>query len=172
MIHLRIIFFCSMKILQSLTAEKKRVQHWELLEENASHNYYYLVLSTASRYLDVFSALLCCMVLQTLSFLSTWSPVSFRVNVRGVVNWQLQLSCLMLILQQKYWSNLKTPQKIAIMDILFSFIEFASSYNSYSNLRTRMNHIPTERLVNKPLDWVINRYFYRPYTFFSLIGHL
>lgn len=83
-------------------------------------------------------------------------------------------SCLSLILQQKYWSNLKTAQKIAIMDILFSFIEFAASYNSYSNLKTRMNHIPAERFVTKPLDrelciyivphdriWTIH-YFYRP----------
>lgn len=61
--------------------------------------------------------------------------------------------CLMLILQKKYWSNLKTTQKIAIMDILFSFIEFAASYNSYSNLRTRMNHISAERLGTKQSLW-------------------
>lgn len=49
------------------------------------------------------------------------------------------------ILQKKYWSKLKAPQKIAIMDILLSLLEFASSYNSYSNLRLRMHHIPAER---------------------------
>ncbi|KAE8675994.1 hypothetical protein F3Y22_tig00111640pilonHSYRG00235 [Hibiscus syriacus] len=30
------------------------------------------------------------------------------------------------------------------MDVLLSSIEFAASYNSYSNLRTRMQHIPAE----------------------------
>ncbi|KAL9830993.1 Brefeldin A-inhibited guanine nucleotide-exchange protein 5 [Arabidopsis thaliana] len=65
--------------------------------------------------------------------------------IRGKCITQLLLLGAINSIQQKYWSNLKTPQKIAIMDILFSFIEFASSYNSYSNLRTRMNHIPTER---------------------------
>lgn len=83
-------------------------------------------------------------------------------------------SCLSLILQQKYWSNLKTAQKIAIMDILFSFIEFAASYNSYSNLRTRMNHIPAERFVTKPLDIAMNIFIF-PHEFEHFIiftGHL
>ncbi|XP_058108815.1 brefeldin A-inhibited guanine nucleotide-exchange protein 5 [Magnolia sinica] len=48
-------------------------------------------------------------------------------------------------IQKKYWSKLKAPQKIAIMDILLSVLEFAASYNSYSNLRMRMHHIPPER---------------------------
>ncbi|XVE53803.1 hypothetical protein DITRI_Ditri03aG0031500 [Diplodiscus trichospermus] len=48
-------------------------------------------------------------------------------------------------IQKKYWDNLKAAQKIAIMDILLSVLEFAASYNSYSNLRTRMHHIPAER---------------------------
>ncbi|CAL9247916.1 unnamed protein product [Arabidopsis halleri] len=65
--------------------------------------------------------------------------------IRGKCITQLLLLGAINSIQQKYWSNLKTLQKIAIMDILFSFIEFASSYNSYSNLRTRMNHIPAER---------------------------
>lgn len=47
--------------------------------------------------------------------------------------------------QKKYWSKLKAQQKIAIMDILFSLIEFAASYNSYSNLMMRMHKIPAER---------------------------
>ncbi|KAM1605801.1 hypothetical protein PS2_026498 [Malus domestica] len=48
-------------------------------------------------------------------------------------------------IQKKYWSKLKAPQKIAIMDILLSALEFAASYNSYTNLRTRMHQIPDER---------------------------
>lgn len=34
------------------------------------------------------------------------------------------------------------------MDILFSVLEFAASYNSYSNLRLRMRQIPAERLAS------------------------
>ncbi|THG19483.1 hypothetical protein TEA_007208 [Camellia sinensis var. sinensis] len=48
-------------------------------------------------------------------------------------------------IQKKYWNKLKSSQKIAIMDILFSVLEFAASYNSYTNLRLRMHHIPAER---------------------------
>ncbi|XP_062187526.1 brefeldin A-inhibited guanine nucleotide-exchange protein 5-like isoform X2 [Phragmites australis] len=48
-------------------------------------------------------------------------------------------------IQKRYWSRLKATQQIAIMDILLSLLEFASSYNSPSNLRTRMHHIPPER---------------------------
>lgn len=48
-------------------------------------------------------------------------------------------------IQKKYWNNLKTLQKISIMDILFSQLEFAASYNSYTNLRLRMQQIPAER---------------------------
>ncbi|KAL0722489.1 hypothetical protein Bca4012_037088 [Brassica carinata] len=66
-------------------------------------------------------------------------------TIRGKCITQLLLLGAINSIQKKYWSNLKTAQKIAIMDILFSFIEFAASYNSYSNLRTRMNHIPAER---------------------------
>ncbi|KAF2579185.1 hypothetical protein F2Q68_00004946 [Brassica cretica] len=66
-------------------------------------------------------------------------------TIRGKCITQLLLLGAINSIQKKYWSNLKTAQKIAIMDILFSFIEFAASYNSYSNLRTRMNHISAER---------------------------
>jgi guanine nucleotide-exchange factor len=48
-------------------------------------------------------------------------------------------------IQKKYWTKLKTSQQVQIMEILFSALEFAASYNSYSNLRLRMHHIPTER---------------------------
>lgn len=48
-------------------------------------------------------------------------------------------------LQKKYWTKLKAEQKVAIMDILLSMLEFASSYNSSANLRTRMHQISDER---------------------------
>ncbi|KAL2555467.1 HOPM interactor 7 [Forsythia ovata] len=48
-------------------------------------------------------------------------------------------------IQKKYWNKLNASQKITIMDILFSVLEFASSYNSYTNLRLRMHQIPAER---------------------------
>lgn len=48
-------------------------------------------------------------------------------------------------IQKKYWTVLKAEQKITIMDVLFSILEFAASYNSYTNLRLRMHHIPAER---------------------------
>lgn len=41
---------------------------------------------------------------------------------------------------------LKAEQKISVMDVLFSILEFAASYNSYTNLRLRMHHIAAERL--------------------------
>ncbi|KAE8712519.1 hypothetical protein F3Y22_tig00110247pilonHSYRG00032 [Hibiscus syriacus] len=34
---------------------------------------------------------------------------------------------------------------VVVMDVVLSLLEFAASYNSYSNLRTRMNHVPAER---------------------------
>ncbi|KAL1806265.1 hypothetical protein ACET3Z_029333 [Daucus carota] len=48
-------------------------------------------------------------------------------------------------IQKKYWGMLTTTQKITVMDILFSIVEFAASYNSYSNLRLRMHHISADR---------------------------
>ncbi|EYU39506.1 hypothetical protein MIMGU_mgv1a000192mg [Erythranthe guttata] len=49
-------------------------------------------------------------------------------------------------IQKKYWDKLNTQQKITMMEISFSVLEFASSYNSYTNLRLRMHQIPAERL--------------------------
>ncbi|XP_034700058.1 brefeldin A-inhibited guanine nucleotide-exchange protein 5 isoform X2 [Vitis riparia] len=46
---------------------------------------------------------------------------------------------------QKYWSKLNGSQKVTIMEILLAVLEFAASYNSYTNLRMRMHHIPAER---------------------------
>ncbi|XVF35229.1 hypothetical protein REPUB_Repub18cG0127500 [Reevesia pubescens] len=66
-------------------------------------------------------------------------------TVRGKCITQLLLLGAIDSIQKKYWDNLKAAQKIAIMDILLSLLEFAASYNSYSNLRTRMHHIPAER---------------------------
>ncbi|XP_010520510.1 PREDICTED: brefeldin A-inhibited guanine nucleotide-exchange protein 5-like [Tarenaya hassleriana] len=65
--------------------------------------------------------------------------------IRGKCITQLLLLGAIDSIQKKYWSNLKAPQKIAIMDILFSFIKFAATYNSYANLRIRVNQIPDER---------------------------
>ncbi|XP_043689203.1 brefeldin A-inhibited guanine nucleotide-exchange protein 5 [Telopea speciosissima] len=48
-------------------------------------------------------------------------------------------------IQKKYWSKLSATQKITVMDILLSVLEFAASYNSYSNFRLRMHQIPAER---------------------------
>ncbi|XWS72348.1 hypothetical protein CRYUN_Cryun02cG0032400 [Craigia yunnanensis] len=66
-------------------------------------------------------------------------------TVRGKCITQLLLLGAIDSIQKKYWDNLKAAQKIAIMDILLSLLEFAASYNSYSSLRTRMHHIPAER---------------------------
>ena len=55
------------------------------------------------------------------------------------------IKCLLLNFQKKYWAMLKTAQKIKVMDILFSILEFAASYNSYTNLRLRMQHISAKR---------------------------
>ncbi|XP_057949137.1 brefeldin A-inhibited guanine nucleotide-exchange protein 5 isoform X2 [Malania oleifera] len=66
-------------------------------------------------------------------------------TVRGKCTTQLLLLGAIDCIQKKYWSKLKAPQKIAIMDILLSLLEFAASYNSYTSLRMRMHHIPAER---------------------------
>ncbi|XP_068661146.1 brefeldin A-inhibited guanine nucleotide-exchange protein 5-like isoform X2 [Aristolochia californica] len=66
-------------------------------------------------------------------------------TIRGKCITQLLLLGVIDSIQKKYWSKLRAPQKNAIMDILLSLLEFASFYNSYSNLRMRMHHIPSER---------------------------
>lgn len=65
--------------------------------------------------------------------------------VRGKCITQLLLLGALNSIQMKYWSKLKSPHKIAIMENLLSLLEFAASYNSSSNLRMRMHHIPSER---------------------------
>ena len=49
-------------------------------------------------------------------------------------------------MQKKYWSKLKAEQKVAIMEILLSMLDFAASYNSYTNLSMRIRHVPADRL--------------------------
>ncbi|CAN6199456.1 unnamed protein product [Urochloa humidicola] len=71
------------------------------------------------------------------------SPMMETVRSRCIT--QLLLLGAIDSIQKRYWSRLKATQQIAIMDILLSLLEFASSYNSTSNLRTRMHHIPPER---------------------------
>ncbi|KAK7265505.1 hypothetical protein RJT34_33125 [Clitoria ternatea] len=67
------------------------------------------------------------------------------VTVRGKCITQLLLLGAIDGIQKKYWIKLKAEQKIAMMDILLSMLEFAASYNSSTNLRTRMHQIPDER---------------------------
>ncbi|KAL2338842.1 hypothetical protein Fmac_013288 [Flemingia macrophylla] len=67
------------------------------------------------------------------------------VTVRGKCITQLLLLGAIDGIQKKYWTKLKAQQKVAIMDILLSLLEFAASYNSSINLRTRMHQIPDER---------------------------
>ncbi|KAI5021639.1 hypothetical protein ZWY2020_058369 [Hordeum vulgare] len=66
-------------------------------------------------------------------------------TVRSKCITQLLLLGAIDSIQKRYCSKLQATQQIAIMDILLSLLEFASSYNSPSNLRTRMHHIPPER---------------------------
>ncbi|KAF7836855.1 brefeldin A-inhibited guanine nucleotide-exchange protein 5 [Senna tora] len=67
------------------------------------------------------------------------------VTIRGKCVTQLLLLGAIDGIQKKYWNKLKLQQRIAIMDTLLSLLEFAASYNSSMNLRTRMNQIPGER---------------------------
>ncbi|XP_065849956.1 brefeldin A-inhibited guanine nucleotide-exchange protein 5 isoform X1 [Euphorbia lathyris] len=66
-------------------------------------------------------------------------------TIRGKCITQLLLLGAIDSIQKKYWSKLGASQKIGIMDILLSTLEFAASYNSYPNLRMQMHHIPVER---------------------------
>ncbi|KAF8388657.1 hypothetical protein HHK36_025337 [Tetracentron sinense] len=67
------------------------------------------------------------------------------VTVRSKCITQLLLLAAIDSIQKKYWSKMKATQKITIMDILLSVLDFTASYNSYTNLRMRMHHIPAER---------------------------
>ncbi|GAB2273813.1 Brefeldin A-inhibited guanine nucleotide-exchange protein 5 [Dionaea muscipula] len=48
-------------------------------------------------------------------------------------------------IQKNYWVKLNKDQRVSLMEISLSILEFAASYNSYTNLRLRMHHGPTER---------------------------
>ncbi|CAN1217020.1 Brefeldin A-inhibited guanine nucleotide-exchange protein 5 [Linum perenne] len=65
--------------------------------------------------------------------------------IRGKCITQLLLLGAIDGIQKKYWSKLVAQQKVAIMDVLLSILEFAASYNSYPSLRMRMQHVPDER---------------------------
>ncbi|XP_023737660.1 brefeldin A-inhibited guanine nucleotide-exchange protein 5 [Lactuca sativa] len=73
------------------------------------------------------------------------SESPFMGTVRGKCITQLLLLGALDSIQKKYWSKLKAYQKMTILEILFSMLEFAASYNSYTNLRLRMQHLPSER---------------------------
>ncbi|WOH07868.1 hypothetical protein DCAR_0727302 [Daucus carota subsp. sativus] len=94
-------------------------------------------------------------VLSTPSKLSdVMDPVEAEVkDEESIIMGTIRSKCITQLLllgaidsmQKKYWAMLKTAQKIKVMDILFSILEFAASYNSYTNLRLRMQHISAER---------------------------
>ncbi|CAN0918321.1 Brefeldin A-inhibited guanine nucleotide-exchange protein 5 [Linum grandiflorum] len=65
--------------------------------------------------------------------------------IRGKCITQLLLLGAIDGIQKKYWSKLVAQQKVAIMDVLLSILEFAASYNSYPSLRMRMHHVADER---------------------------
>ncbi|KAL2937664.1 Brefeldin A-inhibited guanine nucleotide-exchange protein 5 [Bienertia sinuspersici] len=66
-------------------------------------------------------------------------------TIRGKCITQLLLLGAIDSIQKNYWLKLKAPQKVTIMEILLSILDFAASYNSYPNLRLRMRHIAVER---------------------------
>ncbi|KAK9689979.1 hypothetical protein RND81_09G095800 [Saponaria officinalis] len=65
--------------------------------------------------------------------------------VRGKCITQLLLLGAIDSIQKKYWPKLKAQQKITMMEILLSILDFAATYNSSNNLRLRMHHIPADR---------------------------
>lgn len=71
--------------------------------------------------------------------------IALLATVRGKCVTQLLLLRAINSVQKKYWSKLKSQQKVTIMEILVSMLDFAASYNSYANLRLRMHHIPADR---------------------------
>ncbi|CAH9138892.1 unnamed protein product [Cuscuta epithymum] len=71
--------------------------------------------------------------------------ISVLTTIRSKCITQLLLIGAIDSIQKKYWNKLKASHKISILDILFSALEFASSYNSYTNLRMRMHQIPADR---------------------------
>ncbi|WOK99061.1 brefeldin A-inhibited guanine nucleotide-exchange protein 5-like isoform X1 [Canna indica] len=76
---------------------------------------------------------------------------SMMETIKGKCITQLLLLGAIDSIQKKYWSKLNATHKIAVMDILLSLVEFASTYNSSSNLILRMQYIPPERLPSNLL---------------------
>ncbi|PKA52423.1 Brefeldin A-inhibited guanine nucleotide-exchange protein 5 [Apostasia shenzhenica] len=70
-------------------------------------------------------------------------------TVRSKCITQLLLLGVLNSIQKKYWSKLNSSQRIAMMDILLSVLEFATLYNSPSNLRMRIKQIPQERYAEE-----------------------
>eukprot|EP00252_Welwitschia_mirabilis_P011838 TRINITY_DN26310_c0_g2_i1.p1 TRINITY_DN26310_c0_g2~~TRINITY_DN26310_c0_g2_i1.p1 ORF type:complete len:801 (-),score=163.59 TRINITY_DN26310_c0_g2_i1:122-2362(-) len=66
--------------------------------------------------------------------------------IRGKCLTQLLLLNAIECIQKNHWERLISSHKLVIMDILLSMVDFASSYNSYSNLQFRMHQIPADRL--------------------------
>lgn len=71
------------------------------------------------------------------------SPLQATIRSKCIT--QLLLLNAIDSIQKKYWNKLKALQKITIMDILFSVLEFAASYNSFTNLKVRMHQGHGER---------------------------
>ncbi|XP_042389327.1 brefeldin A-inhibited guanine nucleotide-exchange protein 5-like isoform X1 [Zingiber officinale] len=67
-------------------------------------------------------------------------------TIKGKCITQLLLLGALDSIQKKYWNKLNFHHKITVMDILLSLVEFASTYNSPSNLILRMQYLPLERL--------------------------
>ncbi|CAN1290784.1 Brefeldin A-inhibited guanine nucleotide-exchange protein 5 [Linum perenne] len=70
---------------------------------------------------------------------------SVMATIRGKCMTQLLLLGAIDGVQKKYWGKLAAQQKVAIMDVLLSMLEFAATYNSYPNLRMRLQHVSDER---------------------------
>lgn len=47
--------------------------------------------------------------------------------------------------QESHWQRLQSSHKRLIMDVLLSMVDFAASYNTDLNLRSRMQHVSGDR---------------------------
>ncbi|XP_019193476.1 PREDICTED: brefeldin A-inhibited guanine nucleotide-exchange protein 5-like [Ipomoea nil] len=70
---------------------------------------------------------------------------SILATIRSKCITQLLLLGVIDSIQKTYWNKFKAAQKIALMEIVLSVIEFAASYNSYSSLRLRIHQLPADR---------------------------
>ncbi|KAK9058254.1 hypothetical protein SSX86_023094 [Deinandra increscens subsp. villosa] len=83
------------------------------------------------------------------------SPYMGTIRSKSIT--QLLLLGALDIIQKKYWSRLKGYQKITILEILFSMLEFAASYNSYTNLREKHCYIhgTDSDAIQKTIDLIV-----------------